>query len=113
MVLGRIGTTRQIGTTSIAHIAQRRGSVAVNLGAARSVVDRASMRPRLLLVLLVALVARDTRAGRSLPDYRYFRALSIDLVGRPPTRYELAAFERPSFDLDGWIAMQLAGTGYA
>jgi hypothetical protein len=70
------------------------------------------MRLRLLLLLLLAL-ARDTSAHRLLPDYRYFRALSIDLVGRAPTRDELAAFEQPSFDLDGWIASQLAGPGYA
>src|SRR5262245_58254737 len=70
---------------------------------------------RLCPVLLLALlaVAHDSRAGRPLSDYRYFRALSIDLLGRPPSRDELAAFERPGFDLDGWIAMQLGGTGYA
>jgi hypothetical protein len=54
------------------------------------------MRRYLLLISLAVagaagLPARDGRAGRALPDYRYFRALSIDLAGRPPTRDELAA----------------------
>ena len=69
----------------------------------------------LRLVLLLALVApaRDTRADHPLGDYRYFRALSIDLVGRPPSRDELAAFERPDFDLDAWIDTHLGGPAYA
>jgi len=37
-------------------------------------------------VLVLALLAGEGVAGRELPDYRYFRALSIDLAGRPPTR---------------------------
>lgn len=54
------------------------------------------MRP-LRVVLLAGfagflLTARDTRANLGVADYRYFRALSIDLAGRPPTRDELAAF---------------------
>ncbi len=76
------------------------------------------MRRHLVLISLAAAGAagvgmRDGRAGRALPDYRYFRALSIDLAGRPPTRDELAAFEQPGFDLDGWIASRLSGPGYA
>jgi len=67
--------------------------------------------PLLFLVMLAA--APDTRAERALPDYRYFRALSIDLLGRPPTRDELAAFEQPGFDFDAWISTHLGGTGYA
>ena len=69
---------------------------------------------RLRIGLLLALfVAHDGRASWSLPDYRYFRALSIDLVGRPPTRDELAAFERADFDLDAWIDTHLGGPSYA
>jgi hypothetical protein len=51
-------------------------------------------------------------ATRTLDDYRHFRALSIDLVGRIPTRAELAAFEQDDFDADAWIASQLKGPGY-
>ena len=68
---------------------------------------------RLLLIVPLLLVAHDTRAQRPLPGYRYFRALSIDLVGRPPTRDELTAFEQPGFALDAWIATHLGGAGYA
>ncbi|MEO7732526.1 MAG: DUF1585 domain-containing protein [Kofleriaceae bacterium] len=73
------------------------------------------MRGSLLIVLLLGalLVAPESRAERRLPEYRYFRALSIDLAGRPPTRAELAAFEQPGFDLDAWIATHLGGAGYA
>jgi hypothetical protein len=68
----------------------------------------------LCLLLLVPLVAvHDSDAKRALPDYRYFRALSIDLQGRPPTRDELKAFDDPTFDLDAWIATNLSGPGYA
>lgn len=63
-------------------------------------------------ILLVA-VAASARAERTLPDYRYFRALSIDLQGRPPTTAELTAFEQPSFDLDAWIDTHLTGDAYA
>ena len=65
------------------------------------------------LALAVVLVAQDTGAQRTLPDYRYFRSLSIDLQGRPPTRAELAEFEQPAFDLDAWLASKLTGLGYA
>src|SRR5665647_2753037 len=33
-----------------------------------------------VLVLALAMLARDSGAERTLPDYRYFRALSIDVV---------------------------------
>lgn len=56
---------------------------------------------------------RDTGATRPLPDYRYFRALSIDLIGRAPTRAEISAFEAPDFKLDAWIDAHLAGPSYA
>ena len=68
---------------------------------------------KLLLLCLVLVVARDGAASRELHDYRYFRALSIDLAGRPPTRGELAEFEKDGFDLDAWIDTHLAGEGYA
>jgi hypothetical protein len=51
-------------------------------------------------------------APRTLDDYRHFRISAIDLAGRMPTREEIAAFERPDFDFDGWIDRQLAGPGY-
>jgi hypothetical protein len=65
-----------------------------------------------MLVVGLAFVP-DGAAERTLPDYRYFRALSVDLAGRPPTLAETDAFAQPSFDLDGWIDAQLAGPGYA
>ena len=69
---------------------------------------------RWLVVVAIALVlGGDVAAQRELADYRYFRALSIDLAGRPPTRDELAAFEAPEFSLDAWIEAHLAGTAYA
>lgn len=71
------------------------------------------MRALRLLPILALLAAHDTHAERTLPDYRYFRALSIDLQGRPPTRAELDAFERPDFDLGAWIDAHLAGPAYA
>ena len=68
----------------------------------------------IVLALAVALVApRDGVAEHQLLDYRYFRALSIDLVGRPPSDDELAAFEQPGFDLDRWIDAHLSGPSYA
>jgi hypothetical protein len=51
-------------------------------------------------------------AERTLDDYRRFRALSIDLAGRAPTRDEIAAFEAPGFDLDRWIDERLTGQAY-
>lgn len=48
----------------------------------------------------------DARADRTLGDYKYFRALSIDLRGRIPTGDEITAFERPDFDVDAWIDQQ-------
>ncbi|MEO8553981.1 MAG: hypothetical protein ABI678_28600, partial [Kofleriaceae bacterium] len=68
---------------------------------------------RVVLLATVVAGARDTRANLALGDYRYFRALSIDLLGRPPSRAELAAFEQPGFDLDGWLEAHLTGDAYA
>jgi hypothetical protein len=55
----------------------------------------------------------DARATRQAQEYRYFRALAIDLEGRIPTPAELAAFERPGFDLDRWINDRLQEGAYA
>ena len=51
-------------------------------------------------------------AARTLEDYRHFRIASIDLLGRMPTRSEVAAFERPDFDFDTWIDGHLRGPSY-
>ncbi len=48
----------------------------------------------------------------SLDDYRHFRAVAIDLLGRMPTRDEVAAFEKPGFSLDAWIEGHLEGGTY-
>ena len=64
-------------------------------------------------LLAGALVEGDSHAEHALPDYRYFRELSIDLLGRPATRAELAAFDAPGFELDAWLDSQVAGAGYA
>ena len=65
----------------------------------------------LLLTMITALC--PSAEAKSLDDYRHFRALSIDLVGRAPTSAELAAFERPDFDLDAWTDQQLQSPAYA
>jgi hypothetical protein len=80
---------------------------------------RTNVRGSIALCIVVSLVValRDGRAQpgavRSLADYKYFRALSIDLVGRPPDDNELAAFERPDFDVGQWIDQRLREPGYA
>src|SRR4051812_20908675 len=51
-------------------------------------------------------------AKRSLDDYRHFRIAAIDLLGRMPTRAELASFERSDFDFDKWIDAHLQGPAY-
>jgi hypothetical protein len=68
---------------------------------------------RSLALVLLLVVAADSSAERERADYRYFRALTIDLVGRPPTRDELAAFERTDFDLDAWLDTHLTGAAYS
>ena len=75
------------------------------------------MRP-LRVVLLAgfagfAATARDTRANlasRTIATSARCRSTSL---GRPPTRDELAAFEKPDFDLDAWIDTHLTGDAYA
>jgi hypothetical protein len=68
---------------------------------------------RWLRVVLLLVLAASARAELTLPDYRYFRALSIDLQGRPPTPAELTAFEQDGFDLGAWIDSRLASATYA
>lgn len=58
-------------------------------------------------------VSASADAAPTLADYRYFRALSVDLQGRLPTRAEIAAFEAPSFNVDTWIDAHLSGPTYA
>lgn len=64
-----------------------------------------------LLVLCAGL--HEGRAEHALPDYKYFRRLSIDLVGRPPSRDELGTFEKQRFSIDGWIDQHLTGPQFA
>jgi hypothetical protein len=59
-----------------------------------------------------APAATSGHTARSLDDYRHFRIASIDLLGRIPTRAEVAAFERPDFDFDRWIDSHLHGPTY-
>ncbi len=66
-----------------------------------------------LPLLVLAIATSGSSATRALPDYRYFRALSIDLQGRAPNRDELADFERPAFNLDAWIDTRLVAPAYA
>jgi len=71
-------------------------------------------RPLLVAsVLALTATASSADAARTLTEYRYFRALSVDLAGRLPSRAELAAFEKPEFDVDKWIDAQLVGKAYA
>jgi hypothetical protein len=83
-------------------------------------LPRALRLPALFVLLVLACVpfAVDARsappapASRTLDDYRHFRVTAIDLLGRMPTREELAAFERSDFDVDRWIDEHLTGPGY-
>ncbi len=65
-----------------------------------------------LAAIVVSSVAGDASAARTLDEYRHFRALSIDLAGRMPTRDELTAFEKDDFDLDKWIVSHLDSPAY-
>src|SRR5262245_15346033 len=78
-------------------------------------MQAAAMR-RFFVVPLLALAwlgARDSAASPSRPDYQYFRALAIDLLGRPPLRDEIRDFERPDFQIETWIDAHLSGARYA
>jgi hypothetical protein len=66
----------------------------------------------LSLALLTLALIPETANARTLLEYKHYRALSIDLLGRMPTRDELAAFEKADFDLDRWIDTQLDARGY-
>ncbi|HWZ87965.1 MAG TPA: DUF1549 domain-containing protein, partial [Polyangiaceae bacterium] len=50
---------------------------------------------------------------KTLDQYRQFRSISIDLLGRMPTRAEVAAFGKPTFDFDRWLDSSLTAPGYA
>jgi hypothetical protein len=65
-----------------------------------------------LVLCLLTVPGRARAADRTVDDYRHFRALTIDLLGRIPSGEEIAAFERPDFDVDAWIDKQLNGPGY-
>jgi hypothetical protein len=85
----------------------------------RSILRRVLL-PTLLGVALVSAASFaagpaprwPASAARSRDDYRHFRVASIDLVGRMPTREEIAVFERPDFDFDRWVGEQLKGPAY-
>lgn len=67
-------------------------------------------------ILVAGLAVSSTASAArtiTLEDYRYFRALSIDLQGRMPTREEVAEFEADGFDVDAWIDTHLDSPGYA
>ena len=66
-----------------------------------------------LTALLVLGATGAAQATPSLDDFKRFRALSIDLQGRMPTREEVVAFSQPGFDLGGWIDQRLGGPDYA
>lgn len=66
-----------------------------------------------LAVCGLLLFSADAGAAKTLEDFRYFRALSIDLQGRMPTRAEVAAFEKDDFDTNAWIEGRLSGPAYA
>jgi hypothetical protein len=67
----------------------------------------------ILFPLAVLGASTPGEAAPSLSDYRYFRALSIDLQGRIPSREEVTAMEAPGFDVDAWIDKHLEGPAYA
>lgn len=61
---------------------------------------------------LVVVPAHAAPSTRTLDDYRHFRIAAIDLLGRMPTRAEVAQFEQPTFDFDKWIDAHLSGPAY-
>ncbi len=75
---------------------------------ARAERDQAGEHPR----ALPDQAGQRPKASPDLDDYRRFRALSIDLAGRAPTRGEIAEMEAPGFDLDRWIDAHLEGPAY-
>ena len=83
----------------------KRVVLAVALGIASLVLASHAVVP-------AAQAAPPAAAPRTIDDYRHFRIASIDLLGRMPTRDEVAAFERPQFDFDAWIEKHLGGSAY-
>ncbi len=69
--------------------------------------------PFVALTACLCLAPLSAQAERSLADYRYFRALSVDLQGRIPSVADIAAFEGATFDTDAWIDARLTETAYA
>lgn len=67
----------------------------------------------LLVSLLPFTPTNSAPSQKSVADYRYFRALVIDLLGRAPTRAEIATFERPDFQVHAWIDANLSSPSYA
>ena len=57
--------------------------------------------------------AADLPPRRSLEDYKHFRVTAIDLLGRMPTREEIAELEQPDFDWNKWVDAHLSGPAYA
>ena len=84
-------------------------------------MPRALRLPALFALLVIALVpfALDARSAtpapvqRTLDDYRHFRILAIDLLGRMPTREEIAAFERSRLRHGPVGRRQLTGPAYS
>lgn len=84
-------------------------------------MTRSSSIRIVLFVVLIATLALARRArsappsarARNLDEYKHFRIAAIDLVGRMPTRNEIADFERDDFDLDRWIEQRLHGSAYS
>ncbi|HND09130.1 MAG TPA: DUF1585 domain-containing protein [Pseudomonadota bacterium] len=73
-------------------------------------------KPLLTLTLGLALWGGHSQAAqpqKTLLDYKYFRSLCIDLLGRMPTEQDLAAFEKADFSLDAWLDAHLQGDTYA
>lgn len=65
------------------------------------------------ILLAVTALSLPASAAKNLDDYKHFRSLSIDLLGRMPSRAELEQFEKDDFDLDRWIDQRLDEKGYA
>jgi Protein of unknown function (DUF1585)/Protein of unknown function (DUF1592) len=76
----------------------------------RRVIRAVNIRFLAILALVAPVASADTR---TLADYRDFRSLSIDLVGRFPTRDEIATMEKPGFDRDAWIDAHVGTPQYA
>lgn len=66
-----------------------------------------------LSVLLSAPTCWAGKPEKSLAEYKYFRSLCIDLLGHMPTESDLTEFEKPDFDLEAWLDLQLQGEAYA